>query len=914
MKKKILAFALILLLLCACTFPAFTIENNQIKNIIFMIPDGGGISPFYLSDALKQAGGWNRDIYPYATKTPAEEMYIKQYMAGGVQTYCANKEITDSAAAGTALSTGYKTNYSYVGVNPQKMPIANLLEAAQYLGKRTGMVTTYEWTNATPAAFAAHSTYRGQYSEMAEQIVNQDIDVILGVGFNDGNRGSISSAIDRGYSIINNREELASVKSGDRIWGNFYTDSFPYDISNTKETPTLAEMTNAAINALKGSKEGFFLMVEGSAVDGGGHLNSAKRMVGEYLAFDEACRVSVEFAKTRKDTAVIIVPDHDTGGMILPPDMENAVKNLQEGINPDDIGWTSNQHTSQNVPLFVYVPEGTEYPGNVLQEQIGLPAAFEENVVDNTYVSKYAASLMGADLDEITKQLFVDVTDRGRFYPELELFCFSDCMVSVKANTSYAFIGNRATDLEGMLCLWFYVPQLLVDIIDGKTTGKEYTFGTPGLTAKLETYLWNEETQNYTDARITLTNLMPGKSLSGKIRFVSPKSIADTEEIKVYRIGYRNNFSKTFSFREPAAEDMGKPLKVEFVAKNGKVYEFSFEFSEIAYSKHTEDGVAIDGLAEDDVWQTSAKIKCNDLTNVVELDGWKGEHDLSATVSSAWNNKYFYLLATVTDDVFFNTKPNRTTDNGDCVQLGIFADKEDGERTDTAKMILSCPEGEPSVFVVHGDNSGEFISEDNRNYKLACYENEDRITYELKVKWSELFGDDYSPSAGDIIGFASAFHDDDGDGRRGHMECGKGLYGEENPELFLKLPLFDYSKGDNSRISIVYEGERVVTDVEPVVEDNMVFIPLRALVEEMGETVEWNGSEGVVSFVSEDAKLKINILNGEVTADGIKQDETVPVMIQSQRTLVHVRAIPEILGCSVEWNGETNCVVITKQE
>ena len=182
MKKKFSCAILSAVMLCAnaaAVFAEAESVDSKIKNIIYMIPDGGGMSPFYLADYVKQAGGLTAK-YPNATPVETGDMFIKQYLVGSETTYSANNSVTDSAASGTALSSGYKTNNSYVGVSPDLKPHANILEASQSVGKNTGLVVTYEWTNATPAAFSAHSMARTNTLEIGEQIVNQGIDIVFG--------------------------------------------------------------------------------------------------------------------------------------------------------------------------------------------------------------------------------------------------------------------------------------------------------------------------------------------------------------------------------------------------------------------------------------------------------------------------------------------------------------------------------------------------------------------------------------------------------------------------------------------------------------------------------------------------------------------------------------------------------------
>ena len=180
MKKRVISFLLVAVMLFA---NIQVLANNepiapQIKNIIYMIPDGGGMAPFYLADYVKQEGGLT-DKFPNATPVEKGEMYIKQYLVGAETTHSASDAVTDSAASGTALSSGYKTNNGYIGLTPDKVPRASILDICQDMGKSTGLVATYEWTNATPATFSAHYSDRYSSTMIGEQVVHQGIDVVL---------------------------------------------------------------------------------------------------------------------------------------------------------------------------------------------------------------------------------------------------------------------------------------------------------------------------------------------------------------------------------------------------------------------------------------------------------------------------------------------------------------------------------------------------------------------------------------------------------------------------------------------------------------------------------------------------------------------------------------------------------------
>lgn len=486
--KRLLSLMLVAVMLFAnfqCVFADNNQAKPQIKNIIYMIPDGGGMAPFYLADYVKQAGGLTGK-YPNATPVETGEMYIKDYLVGSETTYSANNDVTDSAASGTALSSGYKTDNAMVGITPGMIPRANILEACQDLGKNTGIVVTCAWTEATPGAFSAHAEDRYETLIIGEQVVNQDIDVVFGNtldDYRDKEWFTDESLQSRGYNVIKTKQALNSVKAGDRLWGKLSSPS--YDINRAATTPNLSELTAAAIKALDdGNENGFFLMVEGSQVDGGGHANNALLMVSEWLAFDEACKVAIEYAKGRDDTIVMIQPDHDTGGIKLgdtyaKSSLASLVDEIQDGINPSSITWEGGtRHTGRNGGLFMYIPDGVPYPQGIDKSKASLVASefeadFREcsvNRIDNTTLAPYIAGLIGADLDELTEELFVDVTDRGRYNSSTEVFTFTNdagVQVEVKRNTSQATVRGKSMSLDGQVAVYlnnrFYVPRMLLD-------------------------------------------------------------------------------------------------------------------------------------------------------------------------------------------------------------------------------------------------------------------------------------------------------------------------------------------------------------------------------------------------------------------------------------------------------------------
>ncbi len=490
MKMRRILSLLLCLMMVLTSANIVSAADTQVKNIIYMIPDGGGMDPFYLADAVKQAGGFNRSVYPYATQQTVNKMYLKDYLVGAETTYSANYAVTDSAASGTALATGKKTNNYYIGIDPNRKPIATILEAAQTKNMRTGLVSTYPWAHATPASFSSHALDRYDYRTIAEQQVNQGLDVVLpfnstgGYAFDEAQQEITA----RGYKQVTTLAQMNALQPGDRVWGTLggqmtYANR---DITNPDSYPTLAEMTKAAIQALNvNDGRGFFLMVEGSAVDGGGHANNAVDMVSEFIAFDEACKIAIEFAKGRNDTVVVACPDHDTGGMTV-RNQATAVSLVRNGTNPGSsyVTWEGGSHTARNGGVFVYKPAGvSKIPGTA--DTAGVSTNWNNYVINNIDIAPWLATLIDVDLEQVTKSLFVDVSRMGTYTPITDTFYdyddaktvtssdytgsfkFRDYDLTVIRNQSIATYNGQKIDMNGEVAVYsggrFYVPQNLLD-------------------------------------------------------------------------------------------------------------------------------------------------------------------------------------------------------------------------------------------------------------------------------------------------------------------------------------------------------------------------------------------------------------------------------------------------------------------
>lgn len=877
-----------------------------IKNIIYMIPDGGGMVPLELSDAVKRAGGLNdTEQYPYVTKTTGEAVYLMDYLVGAITTYSADAAITDSAAAGTALSSGIKTNNGNIGVDAELKPHATILEISQLLGKATGMVSTYDWANATPAAFSAHDNSRSNNGIISEQVVNQGIDVVLGVGFDMSGWKDIREAEKRGYDIIDNREELANVKSGDKIWGNMEEREFPYDIDNTADTVTLAEMTKGAIVALsEADEDGFFLMVEGSRVDGAGHGNSALAMVGDFLAFDEAFKVALDYAKGRNDTLVIACPDHDTGGMILPEDLTRSIADIQSRVRPEEVKWESVNHTARNGGLFLYAPEGTAYPEGIEKDAEN---PFETNVIDNTEIIPYLTGILGIDKDEATKELFVDVTDMGHFDGVTETFVFSDYSASVKRNGSYAFVGDKAVSLDGQVAVYvnnrFYVPQKLIDILEGKEEVAEYE-----TSPVLPMIKYNMASAEDILVLMDIKSYFKDQAFSGYVKFSEPVELAGKSFD--FEISPDNNECQ-IEIGDGSFNKDGAKFCYDIVFDSGKKYSFIENVNGVLYGAYTDKSITVDGVIDEKEWELAPKFVCDDVSMLTnDFENWKGFRDLSAVFAVLYDKEYLYFHATVTDEIFHQDKKADNMWEADCIQFGFFNDTDKTYETKTAGsrydgINFGFIDGKPVAYRSQRVNYlvDKGVMESCDEFEFECSRNLNDMTYEIKISWRNLLGYDLNPKSGDMLAFSFLANDNDGEGRRGAIQYGSGIYGGKNVNQFVPMYLFDVAGiqdadcVEEGGLKLYYNNERINFVNMPYITDGRTMVAA----EEFLSATDIVWSKDDAGKITIDGETPIEI------SDGAEIDANVSV-IKDNTLYMPFRAVLEKMGKTVYWRADTTSI------
>jgi alkaline phosphatase len=392
------------------------------RNVILVVGDGLGPA--------------HRDAIQLATVGPYERLAMDSLpyagMAGtnSVESDDPPTFVTDSAAAATSLASGIKTFNGAIGVDPDGRTVPTVLERARTAGKATGVVTTSQVTDATPAAFGAHVEDRDEQAEIARQFVEESRpDVILGGGedwwypegdegafpdkqsgddeeVSQSNRGNlVERARQEGYEYVTSAGELSSA-SGPRILGLFaneemFQQASEGDGDEYDPVVPLPEMTSKALDTLSADPDGFFLLVEEEGVDEMSHYNNAERMLQAGEQMDRTVALLEDFAEGSGDTLLITTGDHECGGLTVEavddpefPDEsggnqgdENANLSTEDG--PFDIvgsdyelvaDWSTTGHTGVDVPTTALGPGAASLTGNyenthihdVMVESLGL--------------------------------------------------------------------------------------------------------------------------------------------------------------------------------------------------------------------------------------------------------------------------------------------------------------------------------------------------------------------------------------------------------------------------------------------------------------------------------------------------------------------------------------------------------------
>ncbi len=326
-KSKKLMLVASLFLVFALIFTAAA--QAEVKNVILMVGDGLGIGQIDMTRYM--AGGKDHEL---------ELMKLPNI---GLMMTSSTEGVTDSAAAGTAMATGHKVYNGAVGMNKNGAELDSVLDFAEVRNKATGIISTNTVTDATPAAFTASVKDRGMGGEIAKQILNNDVEVVLGGGREDfmeeeAGEDLIAKAKKMGYQYVSDKKQLERViPMNGKVLGLFNNSYMNYiqdrDEVDSQE-PSLLEMTTKAIDVLSEDEDGFFLMAEGARIDHAAHAADVPGVVAETLDFDASVKFAVDWAKENGDTMVVVVADHETLGFsVTEPINKEALMNIE--VSPE---------------------------------------------------------------------------------------------------------------------------------------------------------------------------------------------------------------------------------------------------------------------------------------------------------------------------------------------------------------------------------------------------------------------------------------------------------------------------------------------------------------------------------------------------------------------------------------------------
>jgi alkaline phosphatase len=329
---------LLLILICAGS-TAFA--QKAPKNIVFMVGDGMGVSQIY-AGLTANKGSLNLEQFK---------------IIGFHRNQASDNYVTDSAAGATAFATGKKTYNGAIGLDSLKQPSVTLLELAEQNGLATGLVSTCDITDATPASFIAHQLKRSMHEEIAADFLKTDVDVVIGGGRKyfekrKDQRNLLDTLRQRNYQVLSDISAMDKIHHGKLV--NLYADENPIKISEGRGD-ALLKSTQKAIELVSANKKGFFALIEGSQIDWGGHANDAPYAIAEMIDFDKNIGWVLDFARKNKETLVIITADHETGGMAL------MGGNMQTGEVKAE--FTTKGHTGQMIPVFAFGPGAENFNG-----------------------------------------------------------------------------------------------------------------------------------------------------------------------------------------------------------------------------------------------------------------------------------------------------------------------------------------------------------------------------------------------------------------------------------------------------------------------------------------------------------------------------------------------------------------------
>ncbi|WP_026450315.1 alkaline phosphatase [Aequorivita capsosiphonis] len=323
------------------TVSAVSSEVRKPKNIVLLIGDGMGLSQVSAAIYYKKDGKPNFERFN---------------TIGLSKTSSSSDLVTDSAAGATVFSAGVKTYNGAIGVDKDTIAVPTIVEQLSKEGYSTGIVATSSIQHATPASFYAHVKSRRFYEDITAFAPNSGVNFFAGGGlkfFNDRKDGEnlLDDMKAKGYDVFTDKLPKTPSRNNEIIL--LAEDGMPKMSEGRGDF--LPNATKLALEKLSKNEKGFFLMVEGSQIDWGGHANDADYLIEELLDFDKTIGEVLDFAKKDGETLVIVTADHETGGFTLATDGKNYNK-----IKPT---FSTTGHSGTMVPVFAEGPGASLFNG-----------------------------------------------------------------------------------------------------------------------------------------------------------------------------------------------------------------------------------------------------------------------------------------------------------------------------------------------------------------------------------------------------------------------------------------------------------------------------------------------------------------------------------------------------------------------
>ena len=327
---------------CETYTPTYEIDGKKgkPKNVILIIGDGMSITHITAAE----------------TANKGELSLLNMKNIGFIKTESTNDYNTDSAGAGSAFATGKKTNNRYISTSPEGDVVENSAEAFSLLGKKIGIITSGDVTDATPATQYAHNIERNNSEEIALWLKNGKVDMLVGSNSSvfinrKDERNLFNELREDGYCILENSDSISTISENKK---NVCIDKRFSDYCSENTINYLATTTVDVIEKLQNPK-GFYMMVEASKIDHGGHANDMKTIILETLSLDAVVKEALEFADKDKNTLVIVTADHETGALVI-LDGDRKTGQVNGYFASDD-------HTGVMIPIFAYGVGAQDFRG-----------------------------------------------------------------------------------------------------------------------------------------------------------------------------------------------------------------------------------------------------------------------------------------------------------------------------------------------------------------------------------------------------------------------------------------------------------------------------------------------------------------------------------------------------------------------